>query len=128
MSSICNIPVSIGELWDKYIILLIKQKNINDISKLKHINNEIDHLKPLIDEYKVSDILQNKLFEYNKNIWDVEDKIRIKEFNKEFDDEFIELARSVYFNNDDRALIKKEISTLFNSNIIEVKSYTTNYK
>jgi hypothetical protein len=127
MSSICNIPVSIGELCDKYTILLIKKDNIYDNDKLTHINNEISLLKPLILEYNINDTIINELLMCNKKLWDIEDRIRIKEFNKEFDDEFIQLARSVYFNNDNRALIKKEISILYNSNIIEVKSYV-NYK
>jgi hypothetical protein len=123
MSSICNIPVSIGELWDKYTILLIKKSNIVDNQKLIHINNELEQLKLFILEYPVNDIITNKLYLCNKKLWDIEDKIRIKESKKEFDDEFIELARSVYITNDERALIKKQISLLYDSNIIEVKSY-----
>jgi hypothetical protein len=127
MSSICNIPVSIGELWDKYTILLIKKDNIIDNEKLIHINNELEQLKLLILEYPINDTITNELLLCNKKLWDIEDKIRIKEYNKEFDDEFIKLARSVYFTNDERASIKKQISTLYNSNIMEIKSYV-NYK
>jgi hypothetical protein len=123
MSSICNIPVSIGELWDKYTILLIKKNNIVDNQKLIHINNELEQLKLFILEYPINDTITNELLLCNKKLWDIEDKIRIKEYKKEFDDEFIELARSVYITNDERALIKKRISLLYASNIMEVKSY-----
>jgi hypothetical protein len=123
MSSICNIPVSIGELWDKYTILLIKKDNIIANEKLIHINNELEQLKLLILEYPINDTITNELLLCNKKLWDIEDKIRIKEYKKEFDNEFIELARAVYFTNDERASIKKQISILYNSNIMEVKSY-----
>ncbi len=123
-----NINVSIGELWDKYTILLIKKYKINDTNKLSYINNEI---LLLYENMKKYDFENNHLFKQLKNInedlWDIEDKLRIKEKNLSFDNDFIELARSVYYTNDKRASIKNKINTIFNSNIFEVKDYV-NYK
>ena len=118
--SICNVPVSIGELFDKYSILLIKLEKITNTEKLFYINKELDYLKPIIKNYNI-DI--NDLLNINKKLWEIEDSIRIKECNKEFDSEFIELARSVYINNDIRADIKKQINIHFNSEIMEIKNY-----
>jgi hypothetical protein len=118
------IPISIGELWDKYTILLIKKEKIKDYNKLIHINLEINKLDEFINKYSYKD---NNLFinliNINKKLWDIEDKLRIKEKIKQFDSEFIELARSVYYNNDKRAKIKKEINNNFNSIIHEIKDY-----
>lgn len=123
-----NIPVSIGELWDKFSILLIKQEKIKDINKLKHVKKEIDYLINFMNKYNyINNDLFINLKEINDKLWVIEDKIRIKEFNKEFDNEFIDLARSVYFINDERAEIKKNININFNSLLHEVKNYV-NYK
>jgi hypothetical protein len=119
----CNVPISIGELWDKYTILLIKKNNIMDLEKLKHVDYEINQLKSLISLFPISTDLEQELFNCNNKLWIIEDKIREKEYNKLFNHEFIDLARSVYITNDERASIKKNISLLHNSNIIEVKSY-----
>ena len=119
-----NIPVSIGELWDKYTILKIKELKINDATKLEHVKREIEYLFEHMKEYQFqNDDNFNDLFKINKELWDIEDNIREKERMQEFDDEFIELARSVYFTNDKRALIKKEINEEYNSLICEVKNY-----
>ena len=119
-----NIPVSVGELYDKYSILLIKQQKIIDETKLLHINNEINFLKNIITSLSsFNDSLLTKLTEINSILWDIEDKIRIKEKHKEFDKEFIDLARNVYFTNDKRFSIKNEINKYYNSEIFEVKSY-----
>lgn len=119
-----SIPVSIGELWDKYTILLIKKNKINDYEKLKYLNIEISLLDNFMDKYSYKN---NKLFLnlklVNETLWDIEDKLRINELNKSFDNDFIQLARSVYYTNDKRADIKKQINILFMSNIHEVKSY-----
>jgi len=109
-----RIEVSHGEIVDKLSILNIKKDNI--IDEVKHeivfsdlnINHDDDYLR---------------LLEVNKKLWDIEDKIRDKERNKEFDDEFIELARSVYHTNDIRANIKKEINVKYGSQFVEEKSY-----
>ena len=125
-NSICNIfvPVSIGELIDKITILEIKKKYMIG-EKLKNVNNELKSLKIILDKEKL-EIDQNlylNLKLINSSLWDVEDKIRMKESLKEFDDDFIELARSVYKINDQRSLIKRNINMKYNSVIVEEKSY-----
>jgi hypothetical protein len=121
------IPVSIGELYDKLSILDIKKKKISNIEKLNHVNNEFNALKIILS----TDIFNNQLYEelikVNLELWEIEDKIRICEKNKQFDEIFINLARSVYFKNDLRAEIKLKINKLYDSKIVEVKSYE-NYK
>jgi len=121
-----KVEVSNGELIDKYTILLIKNIKIKDEEKLKNVNNELNILRKYVnelnDKYDLQ-ILINKLEEINSNLWNIEDAIRKKEKNKEFDNDFIELARSVYYTNDERANIKLEINNLTKSEIVEVKSY-----
>jgi len=119
-----SVPISFGELWDKYTILLIKQNKIKDETKLNFVILEIKLLDELMKNflYNKNELFIN-LYDINQKLWDIEDKIRIKEKNKSFDNEFIELARSVYYKNDIRAEIKKQINILFDSNIHEVKYY-----
>lgn len=120
-----EIEVSIGEIVDKLSILNIKKNNIDDEVKLSNINKEFLYLHEIVfsklnishDEYYV------RLLDVNKSLWVIEDKLRDKERNKEFDSEFIELARSVYFTNDKRAEIKREINEIYNSTFVEEKSY-----
>lgn len=119
----CNIPISIGELFDKYTILLLKQKNIMDTNKLNSITKELNYLKEHINKYNIDKELLDELYNINQKLWEIEDNIRIKEYNKQFDDKFINLARSVYINNDIRANIKNKINNYFNSEIIEIKEY-----
>ena len=121
--NICYIPISIGELFDKYSILLIKLNKITNDEKLIYINKELEYLKPIINKYNIDKTLFNNLLNINIKLWEIEDSIRKKENYKEFDNIFIELARSVYINNDIRADIKKQINILFNSDIIEIKDY-----
>ena len=120
------VNVSVGELIDKFTILLIKQKKITNDEKLLKVKTEIEYLQLNIqevkDNYDINDLLE-QLIEINSKLWDIEDNIRIKEKNKEFDDEFIQLARSVYFTNDERAHIKNIINEKTKSAIFEVKSY-----
>ena len=118
-------PISIGELIDKITILEIKKIYMTNI-KLKNVDKELELLSFILKEKKIKvDInLINSLREVNNNLWKIEDKIRLKEHNKEFDDEFIDIARSVYKENDKRASIKKEINYKYNSELIEEKSYT----
>ena len=119
-----SIPISIGELWDKYTILLIKKDKITDISKLKHINTEIEYLYNIINKFSYkTDNLFIKLKECNLKLWNIEDNIRIKEKLKQFDSEFIQLARQVYLTNDERFNYKKLINVKYNSIINEMKSY-----
>ena len=117
------VSVSIGELMDKYSILLIKKERICDDKKIELVNKEIDALSFNAEKY-VSDRLFLDLLNINKKLWEVEDKIREKEYNKIFDSDFIELARSVYITNDIRAEIKRNINEKYNSELQEVKSYS----
>ena len=117
-------PISIGELIDKITILEIKQIYMNGI-KLKNINKELKLLKNILQDKNLEiniDLIKN-LKKTNKKLWQIEDNIRIKESNQEFDEEFIQLARSVYIENDMRASIKKEINQTYNSDLVEEKSY-----
>jgi hypothetical protein len=119
-----NVPISIGELWDKYTILLIKKEKITKINKVEIVMKEIEYLNILMNMYSYNEddsFLQ--LYKVNLSLWDIEDKLRIKEKNNEFDDEFILLARNVYYTNDKRSEIKNNINMKYNSLIHEVKDY-----
>ena len=123
-SSTILAPISIGELIDKITILEIKQIYMTGI-KLKNINKEMKLLKNILQDKNLEiniDLVEN-LKKINKKLWEIEDNIRIKESNQEFDEEFIKLARSVYIENDKRASIKKEINQKYNSDLVEEKSY-----
>ena len=117
-------PVSLGELIDKITILEIKMIHMNGI-KLKNVKKELELLNFILKDQSIEiDIdLINHLKEVNNNLWTIEDAIRIKESTQEFDIEFIQLARSVYKENDKRSTIKKEINLKYNSNLVEEKSY-----
>jgi hypothetical protein len=120
------VEVSIGEAVDKATILSIKSEKIKDSSKLININKELSYLLDVLNrdyEIKNTDELFVKLKSVNENLWIIEDSIRDKEFNKEFDSVFIELARSVYITNDERFSIKKTIDSVYGSNFSEEKSY-----
>ena len=121
--NIISVPISIGELCDKYTILQIKREKITDSNKLSKIENEIQYLKPLIEQCNVSLDKLNELKNVNEKLWLIEDDIRVKESQSIFSLEFIELARSVYITNDLRFELKKSINELYNSDICEVKSY-----
>ena len=122
---IINAPISIGELVDKITILEIKKNKLQN-SKLENVLKELSFLRKLMAKHQIeiTDNLFTQLKEINLKLWNIEDQIRIKEKNKEFDNIFIELARSVYFTNDKRSEIKKRINLLTNSEITEEKSYT----
>tara|TARA_Y100000590_G_scaffold50299_1_gene53060 strand:- start:243 stop:650 length:408 start_codon:yes stop_codon:yes gene_type:complete len=121
--------ISAGELLDKLTILEIKLYKIENLEKKKVIKEEIKALKEVIDKFldwnknKDVTILFGKLRQTNEKLWVIEDKIRIHEKEKNFNKEFIELARSVYINNDERFKIKSKINMLLDSNIQEVKEY-----
>ena len=117
-------PVSLGELIDKITILEIKQIHMTGI-KLKNVNKELKLLRNILQDKNLEiDIdLINSLKEVNNNLWEIEDNIRIKERDQKFNKEFIQLARSVYKENDKRASIKKEINQKYNSELVEEKSY-----
>jgi hypothetical protein len=118
------VNISVGELWDKYSILLIKQERITNKSKLYLINTEINILDKVMSKYTYKN---NELFiglkRINEELWEIEDNIRMKESSNEFDHVFIQLARSVYITNDKRCMCKKNINVLFGSTIREVKNY-----
>ena len=123
-----KIEVSNGEILDKITILVIKSKKITDLTKLKNINNELDELKSFLDvvNYESNSTVNSlvkELESVNEKLWNVEDKLRDKERSKQFDDEFIKLARDVYFTNDERAKIKKHLNEVTNSKLVEEKSY-----
>ncbi len=125
--SLISTPVSFGEILDKITILEIKSINIDDEQKVKNVKHELNILQSTWDEHVTASDeithLKQQLKDVNKSLWDIEDNIRIKEYKKQFDDEFIQIARSVYFENDKRAAIKKEINLLLGSDLIEEKSY-----
>ena len=119
--------ISPGELLDKISILEIKLERVKDLNGLKEIKKEYKILKGIQDSSIKFTKEVSELFRAVKNInivlWDVEDKLRIYEKNKDFGKEFIELAREVYFNNDKRAKIKNEINIILKSNFREIKQY-----
>ena len=121
-----NTPISLGELVDKISILKIKKKNISDSIKLEHVAKELEFLQKTLKEY-ISEDKINKFIEelvnINSKLWKIEDDIRECERNNLFDQTFIDLARSVYFTNDQRAKIKNDINKNFGSELVEVKSY-----
>ena len=121
-----NTPISLGELVDKISILMIKKKNISDSIKLQHVNKELEFLQKTLKKYISADEINEfllKLVNINSKLWDIEDDIRECERKKLFDQTFIDLARSVYFTNDERAKVKNDINKTFGSELIEVKSY-----
>lgn len=121
------VPVSVGELFDKITILEIKQKFLTDQNKLDNVKKELDLLLSISSSIDQSSIKENisQLKDVNTSLWHIEEAKRDKERQKVFDAEFIELARSVYIQNDQRAEIKKQINILTNSTIIEEKSYSS---
>ena len=121
-----KVEVSIGEVIDKISILEIKSKKITEPNKLKNVVKEFDILlsnaSKVIKWETITDLYE-KLIEINTKLWNIEDDIRKKEKEKKFDSEFIELARSVYYTNDERFRVKSEINKKFNSELVEEKSY-----
>jgi hypothetical protein len=125
-----KIEVSNGEILDKYTILAIKLAEIKDEAKLANVRNEYDSLTPAVESIYNSvanqedlESLHTDLLNVNKTLWNIEDQIRDCERDKNFGQDFIELARSVYYTNDDRAEVKKKINTLTGSTLVEEKSY-----
>jgi len=119
-----KIEVSIGEIVDKLSILQIKTEEIKDESKLKNVKTEYDYLYDIVfNEMGIEQSDFTELVSVNKKLWIIEDDIRDKERNKEFDNIFIELARAVYVTNDERAEVKKKINLKYGSEFVEEKSY-----
>ena len=123
---IINTPVSLGELVDKISILHIKNTNIKDNEKLLLVKEELSLLQQTLNDHVNTDQIKpflDSLIDINSKLWVIEDDIRDCERDKNFDQKFIDLARSVYFTNDRRSEIKLEINKKFGSKIVEVKSY-----
>ncbi len=122
------IQTSAGELVDKLTILEIKKEKISDTKILEIIEKEYLSLKKSVEEnLNLNDEINNlwaQLKNVNLKLWEIEDDIRLSEKNNSFDEKFIELARSVYKHNDNRAKIKSEINRLTGSDIKEIKQYT----
>lgn len=122
-------PISLGELIDKITILEIKAVHIGDEAKLKNVTHELTILDNKVNELldaagqtKLAP-LKKSLKDINQELWVIEDDIRDCERDKDFSDKFIQLARAVYFTNDKRAAVKKDINLAFGSELIEEKSY-----
>jgi Family of unknown function (DUF6165) len=122
-----SVPVSPGELLDKITILRIKSSRMSDAQKLANVRAELKVLEETwsTSPYAKSDIAAdvNALLQVNERLWVIEDDIRDKERAQAFDSEFIRLARAVYFENDERAAIKRRINLKLGSTIVEEKSY-----
>lgn len=117
-----NIPASVGEVLDKISILQIKSERITDGHKQSNVRRELRYLERAAADVRQPD-LEKELRAVNEALWDIEDRIRVKEKLGEFDAEFITLARSVYITNDKRAEIKRAINLATESDLIEEKSY-----
>lgn len=118
-------PVSIGELIDKLSILQIKEMKIVDPQKVEHVKKESLMLQNKLAELDLREAEEflKKMVNINLKLWEIEDRIRIKEKEQKFDQEFIDLARAVYVTNDQRFAVKNEINSTYQSGIVEVKSY-----
>lgn len=121
--------ISVGELFDKITILNIKTKKISDNDKLRNIHTELKTLNDQSKKITVSDAqalndLVLKLQQINEDLWDIENFKRECEAKKDFGENFIKLSRDVHFKNDKRAILKKKINLLSNSQIVEEKEYS----
>lgn len=121
------VPVSFGELLDKIAILQIKSERMKDEAKLANVRKELAALERTWMAHPAAgrDIvrLRAELKAVNERLWEIEDDIRVKEKRQEFDADFVRLARAVYFENDERARIKKDINLALGSSYVEEKSY-----
>lgn len=121
------VPVSFGELLDKISILQIKSERMTDAAKLANVRRELSALEKswMAHPAAGTDIvrLRAELKAVNERLWEIEDEVRLKEKAGQFDEAFVQLARSVYFQNDERARIKKEINLALGSAYVEEKSY-----
>jgi hypothetical protein len=123
-----QVIVSWWELFDKITILQIKLENLTSKNALNNVGREFKQLQSILIKYFPNSIeakqLEEELKQINQQLWDIEDNIRDKERNMSFDDEFIQLARSVYIINDERSRIKRKINDIFGSDFVEEKSYS----
>ena len=124
---IIQVPVSPGEVLDKITILEIKSERISDAGKLANVKRELELLQASwlqsVTEDETVRRIHSELKTINAALWEIEDDIRNKERAREFDQRFIDLARSVYVTNDQRAEAKKELNVYLGSEIVEEKSY-----
>jgi hypothetical protein len=122
------VAVSWGELIDKITILEIKEQRLSSPQGVINVRNELAVLGRAVAELKLAPgalgALKQRLKAINEKLWEVEDAIRAKEAAKDFDPQFIELARAVYFHNDERGRVKREINELLKSGLVEEKQYT----
>jgi hypothetical protein len=119
-------PVSAGELIDKLSILHVKQTKITNEEKLEYVNKEFEllyNMSSIYLEQPEIESLYHQLVDINTKLWDIEDRLRVLETEKRFDEEFIDFARKVYFTNDERFRLKNEINKFTDSEIREVKEY-----
>ncbi len=128
-----QVQVSTGEMFDKWSILKIKYTKIDDVAKLRNVYKEYDTLNLLVqqvylgldkEQHASLDTVVNSLCRVNQQLWEIEDKIRLCEQRQQFDDNFVQLARSVYKTNDQRSELKKLIDKLTKSDFTEEKQYT----
>lgn len=122
-----EVPVSWGEMIDKVTILEIKVARLKDPRAVANVDRELKLLAakavPALQASPEVSVLKDRLGRINEALWDIEDEIREKEALQQFDAAFIELARSVYKRNDERAAVKRQINTVLSSDIVEEKSY-----
>ena len=123
-----KIDISVGELLDKISILEINKVKIKDSEKLLNVTKELELLSKKAEKYRALgsseyDDFMSSLLETNNKLWEIEDEIRIHEKEKQFNENFIELARKVYINNDERFAIKSSINKFYDSGIKEEKEY-----
>lgn len=122
-----QVPISPGELLDKITILRIKAARMSDPAKVANVKHELSLLEKTWKDSGAATVnlgtAEAELTAVNEKLWVIEDEIRDEERAKRFTEKFIELARAVYFTNDERAAIKKRVNTLLGSTIVEEKSY-----
>jgi hypothetical protein len=128
LSDAPTVEVSWGEFVDKQTILEIKEQRLRAPSALANVRNELATMRQVLERLPPASPalapLKQRLKAVNETLWEIEDRIRAKEAEQAFDAQFVELARSVYRNNDERAAIKREINTLMKSRLVEEKQYT----
>ncbi len=127
MTDTIQIPVSFGEVLDKITILEIKSERILDPEKLHHVRTELEaleqHWRDTVSDRTCVESERRELKAVNEKLWEIEDAIREEEAAGRFGERFVELARAVYFTNDERAAIKKRVNLALGSRFVEEKSY-----
>jgi predicted nucleic acid-binding Zn-ribbon protein len=126
--SVPMVALSWGEVIDKMTILEIKQQRLSSAESIDNVRRELSALNKVVAGAAIPEALaalKQALKAVNEKLWDIENKIRAKEAAGAFDQQFIDLARSVYVNNDERAKLKREINELLKSELVEEKQYTS---